>query len=337
MPIGRSRSTQPLEPRHHREYLRRGSPTAGRRPGRRRWTPSPRDRRARPRAPAGRDVGGRQRGRDAAARRARGADVEVREPPTVGPVSRGQREADASRSDSATKPSRRRRSPRSPRAPRRVDGIVHSMYGAARPLPRSNSSQTRGEGGGEVGGRRECATAHPLTRSRPAACAPRGFATHRSARRVRAQLLPRASGHHHRSARPPCAGRGRLRATRCGRRAPGRGTSRRSSGRALAVRRGGRPTSSSGSARASPRSRSERARPSTYSALPPREAGRDEVFLAGFAQPCPGSGTPTPGGAVVPSRSISRERTAKAECSETCCAVTEVTTASHGSGWSGGR
>ena len=49
------------------------------------------------------------------------------------------------------------------------------------------------------------------------------------------------------------------------------------------------------------------------------------------------SGTPTPRSCRTPKRSISRERTANAEWSDTCCAVIRVTSISHGSGTSGGR
>ncbi len=70
--------------------------------------------------------------------------------------------------------------------------------------------------------------------------------------------------------------------------------------------------------------------------LPPREADREQLVLGRRAiRSRVGNAHASPTG--VPKRSISRLRIATAENSDTCCAVIDVTSASNGSAWSGGR
>ena len=71
--------------------------------------------------------------------------------------------------------------------------------------------------------------------------------------------------------------------------------------------------------------------------LPVCEADGEELVLVRLRRSARASGTPTPRPTCSPNRSISRFRIATAEKSDTCCAVIEVTSASNGFGWSGGR
>ena len=136
---------------------------------------------------------------------------------------------------------------------------------------------------------------------------------------------------------PPCAGRGRRRARRW--RVPGaaRGTSRRSTPRARARPVMRAVTSSSGSVgEARPgRGRRRRARPRTRPSAARSRRPRSRPSSPRASRSRVGNAYASP--ARSPKRSISRFRIAKAEKSETCCAVIEVTSASHGSGTSGGR
>ena len=70
--------------------------------------------------------------------------------------------------------------------------------------------------------------------------------------------------------------------------------------------------------------------------LAPREPDLDQLLLARVGDPLAGRKGPRLADRS-PSRSTSRLRIATAANSETCWAVIDVTSASNGSGWSGGR
>src|SRR3954451_20463727 len=95
-------------------------------------------------------------------------------------------------------------------------------------------------------------------------------------------------------------------------------------------------TSSSGNAASSSKSRSARATPSTYSAFlreKPSVISSSSVARATRSR----VGNAMASSAGSPNRSIKRLRTANAAWRETCCAVIDDTSASNGSGASGGR
>src|SRR3954447_19397755 len=95
-------------------------------------------------------------------------------------------------------------------------------------------------------------------------------------------------------------------------------------------------TSSSGKAASSSKSSSARATPRTYSAFRPE---KPSAISSASVAPATRSrvGNATASSAGTPNRSMKRLRTANAAWRETCCAVIDDTSASNGSGASGGR